>query len=630
MSSDISAVTADSRAPTWQSWQFQRTDVWFLLLAATLSTLLGYQFAAGNQLEQLPIIMRQLDADYLSRDFFLNTADSFGPRSYFVWALGWLCQWLPLAGVYLGLTWLTDLMLAGVTLWVAGSVLGGSRIGAMLAVVLSLGLSSFHLGDATQIRYEVFQPASLALPLALAAVGCGLSGRPLAAALLAALASLPHPLYGAEGGGLALGLAFVALLLPPTIPLWRCRWRDLQWRRALLYTLAGALILGAALVVFWWLPYRSVVGADKLPLDQFFHILAYYRAPHHYLPSQFRSNDFISAAAFVVVTGLCIAHWARAGGDQRRLLLVSLLVLMVLVCCLAGYLLVEVWPLRAALTLQLFRLLSLLKWIGFMLLGSVFADYLLRPRAATDRPLAAMALISTGVAQPLLTAMVLVLLRWRPWRWLRVPEMLVIPAVVLVTLALNGLVGMLDEGIYLLFALALVAVASLNKRPWKWGYAAVLLALCVFLLLNRGAALGISQPALAPVLSFQDHRDVDSETAREIARVTPASALLLVPPHMGIVRAIGGRAIVVDYKSIPFQDTAMLAWYQRMNNVFGAVDGGGFKALAKMDCGWRRVSDQRLLSLAAEYGADYALLWRQTETQLPVVFSNQQYQLVRL
>ena len=44
----------------------------------------------------------------------------------------------------------------------------------------------------------MFQPASLAIPGMLFAIGLGWLGRPLPAAVVASASSLPHPLYGAR------------------------------------------------------------------------------------------------------------------------------------------------------------------------------------------------------------------------------------------------------------------------------------------------------------------------------------------------------------------------------------------------------------------------------------------------
>ena len=70
--------------------------------------------------------------------------------------LGYICQFVPIPWAYLGLTFLTDLGLVVVTMWVARTVVGASGLGAALAAVMTLGLASFYLGDATQIRYEIF------------------------------------------------------------------------------------------------------------------------------------------------------------------------------------------------------------------------------------------------------------------------------------------------------------------------------------------------------------------------------------------------------------------------------------------------------------------------------------------
>src|SRR5207237_8671985 len=132
-------------------------------------------------------------------------------------------------------------------------LVGADRLGAALAAVMAVGVSSFHLGDAAQVHYKIFGPASLSIPGALWAVGLGLRGRPIAAALVASISSLPHPLYGTEGGAIALGAAFFALLFPPdqqdSATRIDGRRTSLTWRTALVKTTAGAAILGAAVLV---------------------------------------------------------------------------------------------------------------------------------------------------------------------------------------------------------------------------------------------------------------------------------------------------------------------------------------------------------------------------------------------
>ena len=520
-------------------------DIGFAVLLALVSTVLSYQFAVGNQLEQLPIIIRQLDPSYLAKDFFLSTTEDFGPRTYFIVFLGFICQFISIPWAYASLMFVSDLALVGVTLWAARTVIGANRLGATLAAVMTLGLASFHLGDATQIRYEIFQPASLAIPGALAAIVMGLRGWPVAAAIIASLSSLPHPLYGAEGGGIALGIAFLALLLPTDNEQPPGSFAgNLNWGQAFKKTLPGAVILGISLAVFWWLPYREVNAGVNLSTEEFYNILARFRAPHHYLPSHFRVNDFVSTIFFLFATGFAFERWAQTM-THRSVVLLLLPIIVVLSGCLVAYVFSEIWPIRTVLTLQLFRLLFIVKWLGFLLFGSVLSRYLLQPPNNIARPLSFLCLASTGVTQPLLTSISLAMVRLQPWCWIGLNPRLFMVPVGLAALLLWLFFGVLPEVVYLIFAYALVLAFVLGNTIARTVATTAIVILISVLVLNRGSE---QYSDLTPVFDLSDQRNIKAETARALTEVTPENALLLVPPEFGLLRIIGGRALVVDFK----------------------------------------------------------------------------------
>lgn len=601
-------------------------DALFVALLALISTLFSYRFGSGNQVEQIPIILRQLDPGYLVNDFFVTSSTEFGPRLYYAKALAWIAQFIPLSWTYLGLTFLTDMSLVVVTQWAARRIVGTGRLGAAIASVMVLGLTSFHLGEATQIRYEVFQPASLAIPGALWAVGLGLLGRPIAAAIVAALSSLPHPLYGAEGGAVALATAFIALLVAPSggnpPPGQGLRhWRAWAWRDALLRTAAGAAILGIFLALFWWWPYRNINLGAGLSNSEFFDILARFRAPHHYLPGQFPLQDYVAAALFLAVAAFGFERWMRSVSPGRAFLFMVPAFIAIL-GCVAGTVFSEIWPLRAVLTLQPFRLLSILKWEGFLLLGWLFACYWRSSPVAFARHYTVMSLLSGGVTHPAVSFAVLSLIRFHRKFNVFLPDFLVAAGMAIVTGVLWLVFGKFDEQVYLLVAFGFTA---LFVSRWR--------NLAVVLVLGISLWVVIADPdelAVAPVFTLSSQQDIAARTARAAAQVTPSDALLVTPPQFGLLRIQGQRALVVDFKSIPFQDVEMLEWRERMRVVYGEVEEGGFKAARAFDKAYRQISDAHLLELAGLYGATHALLYLDTPTQLPEIYANDSYRIVEL
>ena len=53
------------------------------LIILTFPFLIKYVFVAHNQYEQLPIILRHLDPDYLANDWSTNLNSQFSPRIFF-------------------------------------------------------------------------------------------------------------------------------------------------------------------------------------------------------------------------------------------------------------------------------------------------------------------------------------------------------------------------------------------------------------------------------------------------------------------------------------------------------------------------------------------------------------------
>ena len=63
-------------------FSFLLSPVALVLLMGVITTVFYYRFAIHDQIEQLPLILRFMEGDYLERDFFTNAGDNFGPRFY--------------------------------------------------------------------------------------------------------------------------------------------------------------------------------------------------------------------------------------------------------------------------------------------------------------------------------------------------------------------------------------------------------------------------------------------------------------------------------------------------------------------------------------------------------------------
>lgn len=124
---------------------------------------------------------------------------------------------------------------------------------------------------------------------------------------------------------------------------------------------------------------------------------------------------------------------------------------------------------------------------------------------------------------------------------------------------------------------------------------------------------------LAPSLDtkFEPER---SGLYKFISGNTDSSALFLTPPDFGSMRTVPRRAIVVDWKSFPFNEPSMIIWYDKVNAIYGLMD---------QDQNYRALSDIKIDQLQAKYHFDYVVLYSDTPTTKQVIYQDSHYKLVK-
>jgi len=340
----------------------------FLALLATLP-LIGAQFGYGNQIEQLTIIARLQDPGFAPGDFYLDSAASFGPRIYYAWVLMVLNAALPLPVVIHGLSVLCNFALGAVTYGAARRFLGVGALGAGIAATLAVTNGSFSLGLAGYLRFDSFQPANIAIPASLIGFYLLLIGSVWRAVGCFTIAMLMHPLIGVEIAGIAYGAVGIARL-------WGTKIRD--WITVLSPLVISGLVFGFLVGLAWILPTLNHDSVTKLSSEAFFAILAEFRAPHHYLALSFPRSAWLACGLFCLVTLVVLAvHMVRYGSRRETIALIAA-ALAVLVLCAASVWFVDIQNSRTFVTAQLFRMLMVLKWIGFLGLGWVLAEWIKR------------------------------------------------------------------------------------------------------------------------------------------------------------------------------------------------------------------------------------------------------------
>lgn len=592
-------------------------DIAFLVILTAIPVL-GYQFGMGNQVEQFPIIERLRDPNFIVGDFYTDSAVRFGPRFYYSWFVSFLTHIAPLAVVIFLLTCAVNFGLGLVTFQAVRKRLEGSPTGSAIAAALAIANSSFALGLAGYLRFESFQPASIAIPLSFAGFIWLAEGRRYLAAGAFFVASLSHPLIGPEIALVAYG---------------SCALSDLVERkgvRELLAYIPSGLLFAALFFVAWVLPDLSSENV-RLSSEEFFSIVPAFRSPHHYLGTTFPLSHYRQVAAFLAAIAI-LAYQLREAGQvalRNRLLFATGIVI---VMCAASLILVDSMHNRLAASAQVFRMLMVVKWAGFLLFGAVASRWL-----GTGRPLLVAApflvLLSTGEAQPyvMLAATTLALAAER-WSVGKRTEIVLTVLLALFAFYETMHIGSREEVVRA--ALAGMSIGLLYMSPLVLPVAAGLaisaaIALIAFGWVNR--SLQISHRGIFnPTYQWSDLKTDDADIARWAKVNTPAGAVWITPPEFETFRLIAERPVVVDFTSIPLQELAMREWRRRIRDVYGDVPGGGFVAQHAMDANYRAMTREKAAQLSAEYRARFAVLDRETPWPGKPLYENGTYKAVSL
>jgi hypothetical protein len=584
-------------------------------LFATLATLVFYKgYGRSDQIEQLPIILRAMDSDFLKMDFFTNVTEGAIARLYYSKLLALL---YPLTGslplLFLLLTWVSNMAIALVSFGFARQLFGGDTRAGLFAAALAMAAYTFELGWIASGSMWMMTPTTIVLPFVLGAVWALIANRVVLAVALCAVASAIHPLLGLEVGGILLLVDVIRRLVL------KAPFGGMQ------LALWGfcALLLGSAAYL---LVYPQLTQ-EKIASSEFIYILAEFRHPHHYLPSSFAYLDYAAAAVFLIVAARAFRSWERRQADSGASVAVKWLVGTLLGLALLGYVLVEIIPLRLAVTAQFFRLLFLVKWAGLIFLAGEMA----RARFWSS------VLPYAGAMHPFALWLGTWFSGWWSARERAVPAF-VFYAVIALAL---GLLIVLTLSIQnLLPPIVLLALLGVVLYLYDFLSERLLRALSIAALLMAGVFfVGGGQVAVFGKTVAQPRMGIDiipelPPAAVELAAFakawSPEEAIFLTPPSWGQFRILAQRAIVVDFKAFPFSDVSMKAWHQRLVDCYGESRGTGFHALPGLEANYRSIQDSKLGELRQRYGADFAVLYLETPSQYPVVFENSDYKMVAL
>lgn len=602
----------------------------FIILAAFIgifATLANYGFGDGNHVTKLPPILREIDKSYLVNDFYVNANSGFGPLYYYARFVTFLTALAPLTVVALLLTIISNGFVSVITFLFARDLFRGSNLAGLLASSIVMSVDHVGpIGGAAVIYDAKMLPAGLIMPLIFLAVWAAIRQKPLISITLASVASVFHPTIGIGTGGILLLTLIVSKII-------HRNQKIVDNKMSLKFILAASAIL-AAFAALWLLPYSS---SEQITSKQFIEIIAYFRAPHHYIPSTFGVVSYLKASSLLTAFGISWYWWQKStkiSKSRADFLLILTGVIMLLLA--GGYIFVEIIPIRFWVSVQAFRFVFLIRWIGYVLVAGTIANLFV-----TQKQNISATLFLASSISPIAISIIHLSELSRNWVKQRISwfgnSLRTGLTIVLVTIAL--LIDNSAASSAMLFVILIFIVLALAHWTKK-AFHIFLGSASLLLIITAGFRHEIELPPIiessligkiiTPQLTLEDLSGNAVDVAKFARDNTPKDSVFLTPPNFGQFRLTAERAIIVDFKAIPLQDIAMLEWQERLFDSYDITSSNGNSSVNKMDENFINIDDEKLADLQENYGFSFAVLYTQTVTQFPVFYENPEYKIIRL
>lgn len=541
---------------------FKRVSVLF----GIITTLLSYSFGNFDHIEQLPIIYRTLDSEYLINDFFVNSNANFSPRYYYAHLMA-LLSYLggaPLA-FFLG-TLFSNISVSLLTYVTAKEIFGKERVG-IIASALVMVLPMISLGSVVVLHATYFTPTTLVFPIILLSFYFFIKKKLLYAILCTGIVSIFHVLMGFEYGVLLLSTSIII---------------DILDKRSMIDILKKSSLF---LIIFLFLSINLIPHfQNKTSIDSqlFIEIIANFRHPHHYVLSEILIPIEIIKLFFLSALGIMAFRSSKSIiTSSIYLKKITIIGILLFIAAIAGWFFTEVVPSKLVTTLQTLRILNLFKWIVLLFIAHFISLIISKKKF--------------GLKEILGLVCIVVLIIFSRISIIKITMVLSLYSFILGLIYINQ-----KKLVYLVF-----------------------ISVGLFLIVAESSYFKDVNPYQRNYLGFYPLEPNKKEIVDYVSENSGKDAIFLNPADFGFMRTRAKRAIVIDFKAFPFSEIAMKEWYDRVQDCYGLDKNN-------LDTHYQNLDDENLSHLQKKYAFNYAILFTKTKTEFPVIFSNSEYKIIDL
>lgn len=577
---------------------------------ATFVTLFGYFWGNNNHISHIPITLRIINPEFLTSDFYLNSAFFSSQRFYYAFVIGFFVRILGLKYAFLFLTFLVNFLNVFLISLFTDKVFRSKK-----SAILSGFLSTqplIEIGGASFLTLNYLIPHLMAVTFAIAGIYFCFFSKYYWSVISFIIASLIHPQLGLMTGLLTL---FIFFLIDTVV-------RKNKFFFNKLILINKLLPIGFFLLFILFYVPSFKIGQNLISDKEAISINIFFRNPHHHLLYTIDKITWFITLAFLLIIFLVLFYFKKQKKFEKLFLFSSMMITGVLLLVVIGFFFTEVYPVKVIAFAQTLRLFYLIKFLGIILMAGYFsmAKYQTEFLSGLYSPISILFYLTFEMVKEKVAKIKLISNQLSIFYYL---GLFVIIFWLIDVDRMNR-----STFIFLAIFFVLLFFYSLKKYFYFAGFFIFFLLISfLFFQPNRFLVQKWLGP-YKPKIEFSYSHPEMPYLAEYVKKNTEKDAVFLTPPDFGQLRFLGERAIVVDFKAFIFNEK-MKEWYQRIIDIYGKPSSFYYYFIVEdLNKNYKSIDDQKIYFLKKKYHFDYGILFKETKTDFPVVYSYGNYKIV--
>ena len=570
----------------------------YLLILIVLILVLAVKYGGvgrTDHYEQIPLVKRAIDSNFLKNDWFVNSYENFNVRFYFVHLMAFLSKIIGLKIAY-HLMYVLAIFFSLLAVYKIAFILTKNKKTSILALLTGSITASTILGSYDVIK-DILVPATLSVPFCLFSIYYLIKERCYLSAIFSLLATIFHINIGVH----------LALLIGVYILIFSKDLKKLVFTELIFFAFGSLNLVPSAIQV--------IAGGYAMSSLEFIRIIGFVRHPGHtYLFTEWGRRDLITSFVYLLLVIISFIKVYKSKLIEKKSLNVALLFMILpFVFSIIAMIFTYLIPVKFIVQMQFLRSMIFFKLFGGVIISAYLVDNLNKSGSAYEKLLPGSLIAAQSFIFFPIVALAYIGYFGLVKSWVGKKRAYI--NVLILCILVLAFIGLYYFGVYYIDFILFVILTGLVYLVYRAGVdrrKVVILAftglLVLFFLINHSLSGGVNE-------SEKVYSWIKMNTDKE--------SLFLIPPNIASFRLDAERAVVVDYKAFPFNDKEIKEWISRINEVTNNVEfkhrGQRYVEIKK---GYATLTKENVLRLKERYGFDYALFYKPNDVGFKIAYQD--------